>query len=174
MDVIYRKYQLQIISWIVISNKQVIILDVFYSETEGDLGCRLDNNLTSAVCSGRGQCVCSICECDKRAIREEVIFGKFCECDNFSCERHQGSLCGGSERGTCECGICRCLPGWTGSDCTCRVSNAACIHPDGQICSGHGECVCGACKCEDTPENLYSGKYCGKRPHISESMLQDK
>lgn len=32
-----------------------------------------------------------------------------------------------------------------------------CLTPDGQICSGHGECVCGQCKrCEDG----YSGQFC--------------
>ena len=138
-------------------------LDV-HSESERDRGCRPDNT-TLTDCSGRGQCVCGVCECDKRTNLEEIISGKYCECDNFSCERYQGLLCGGPERGTCECGRCRCNPGWTGDDCTCRSSNDTCIPPGGgEICSGHGTCICGACKSEETVENRYSGQYCDKCP----------
>lgn len=46
-------------------------------------------------------------------------------------------------------------------------STAGCYPPDvigGEICSGHGTCVCGACVCEDTQESRYSGKFCEKCP----------
>ena len=34
-----------------------------------------------------------------------------------------------------------------------------CLSPDGQICAGHGECVCGQCKrCDDG----YSGQFCSE------------
>lgn len=58
------------------------------------------------ICSGRGKCICGTCECDKRNNVEEIISGRYCECDNFSCERNQGLQCGGADRGTCECGHC--------------------------------------------------------------------
>lgn len=141
-----------------ISDEIVIILNV-HSDFGGDGGCRLD--ATSSDCSGRGVCVCNVCECNKQNNTDEVIWGRYCECDNFSCERHKGLLCGGPEHGICECGRCLCRLGWTGDDCTCRTSNDTCIPPDGgEICSGRGTCICGACKCQETGGNRYSGKYC--------------
>lgn len=138
-----------------------------HSESERNLGCRPDNT-TLADCSGKGQCVCGVCECDKRSNPEEVISGKYCECDNFSCERDQGLLCGGAEKGICECGSCNCKPGWMGDDCTCRASNATCIPPSGgEICSGHGDCKCGSCKCQETADGRYSGRFCEKCPTCS-------
>lgn len=112
----------------------ILIYHIFsvdvHSESERDSGCRADNT-TLTDCSGKGQCVCGVCECDKRNNPEEVISGKYCECDNFSCERDQGLLCGGPEHGICECGHCNCKPGWMGEDCTCRASNDTCMPPSG-------------------------------------------
>lgn len=133
------------------------ILNV-HSESERGQGCRPDD--TTIQCSGRGICIQGECECEKRANFEEIISGKYCECDNFSCDRFQGLICGGC--GTCECGICRCNAGWTGEDCTCRKSTDSCMPPEGgEVCSGHGQCVCGFCECDSTDEHQYSGKYCG-------------
>ncbi|XP_017489485.1 PREDICTED: integrin beta-PS-like isoform X2 [Rhagoletis zephyria] len=131
---------------------------------DNDLGCRPDNT-TQVDCTNRGTCLCGVCECEKRQNPEEIISGKFCECDNFSCERHKNLLCSGPDHGTCECNHCVCKPGWTGSACDCRASNDTCIPPNGgEICSGHGECECGVCKCKSTDEGRYSGKYCEKCP----------
>lgn len=127
-------------------------------------GCRPDNT-TLVDCSGRGACVCGQCECESRANPEERISGPFCECDNFSCDRHNGLLCAGPDHGTCVCGKCVCAPGWTGSACDCRASNDTCIPPGGgEICSGHGVCECGVCKCDEEEEGRYSGRYCDKCP----------
>uniref|UniRef100_U5EVW7 Integrin beta n=1 Tax=Corethrella appendiculata TaxID=1370023 RepID=U5EVW7_9DIPT len=138
-----------------------------HSESELNLGCRPDN--TSVIdCSGRGNCVCGICECDKRAHPDEVISGKYCECDNFSCDRHNDLVCSGPAQGTCQCGECICQPGWSGSACDCRSSNDTCIPPNGgEICSGHGDCVCGACACQVTEEGRFSGRFCEKCPTCS-------
>ena len=38
--------------------------------------------------------------------------GEFCECDNFSCDRHHGQLCSGPEHGECVCGQCVCNSEW--------------------------------------------------------------
>lgn len=37
----------------------------------------------------------------------------------------------------------------------------------GEICSGHGDCRCGSCKCEETSEGRYSGRFCEKCPTCS-------
>lgn len=36
-----------------------------------------------------------------------------------------------------------------------------------ELCSGHGNCECGICKCHETAEGRYSGKYCEKCPTCS-------
>ncbi|XP_072042217.1 integrin beta-2-like [Amphiura filiformis] len=104
-------------------------------------------------CHGRGQCFCGECICNKRLHPRELISGKYCECDNFSCDRHQGELCGGPGRGECECDAatgrskCRCKSGYAGSACGCRESTKYCETPSGLLCNGFGECKCGRCQC---------------------------
>jgi integrin beta 1 len=131
-----------------------------------DMMCRPDNT-TLIDCNGRGNCVCGQCDCTQRENPDEVYSGKFCECDNFSCDRHNGQLCAGPDHGLCECGECNCKPGWTGPSCDCRASNDTCIAPNSPadvVCSGHGTCKCGTCFCDVTDEARYSGKYCDKCP----------
>lgn len=50
----------------------------------------------------------------------QKIYGSFCECDNFSCERENGELCSG-DHGRCECGKCICNPDWSGTACQCST-----------------------------------------------------
>jgi len=138
----------------------------------GDLeaGCRPDNT-TSTVCNNRGDCICGKCECRERDNPEEQVTGKYCECDNFSCDRHNGLLCSGPDHGECVCGKCKCnsewdVPGYTA--CECRASNETCITPYGEhigkLCSGHGTCVCGECKCDEDANGQYSGQFCEDCP----------
>ncbi|ERL86541.1 hypothetical protein D910_03947, partial [Dendroctonus ponderosae] len=57
------------------------------------------NETCSAYCClGQGKCKCGKCECKSRPDKSELIYGKYCECDNFSCPQK----CSG--RGRCECG----------------------------------------------------------------------
>lgn len=134
------------------------------SEVSMSSQCRPDNK-TAIDCNGRGNCACGVCQCEKRPHPDEVISGKFCECDNFSCERHNGLLCSGIDNGKCDCGECKCEPGWTGPACDCRATNETCKPPNGgEICSGHGTCKCGLCKCDTTSEGRFSGRFCEKCP----------
>ncbi|XP_072388353.1 integrin beta-PS-like [Diabrotica undecimpunctata] len=122
---------------------------------------------SALLCSGRGQCVCNKCMCELRQNENERVYGEYCECDNFSCERHDGKPCGGVDHGRCNCGVCQCHDNWTGPNCACAKSNATCYAPgvtDGKICSGHGKCECGVCHCDVSDEGQYSGKFCDRCP----------
>lgn len=125
--------------------------------TDDDANCRLDNS--SQVCSGRGTCKCGTCVCKEREPPKEIT-GKYCDCDNFSCDKNKGVLCSGPTQGNCVCGICECLPGWTGDSCDCKNTIETCTSKEvTETCSGNGDCVCGVCQCK-IDENRYSGRYC--------------
>jgi integrin beta 1 len=88
-------------------------------ECEGDsnpAGC-LNPQSNTTVCSNRGNCICGYCFCEERVNQDEHIMGRYCECDDFSCDRLDGKLCGGPERGECFCNQCECKAGWTGRNC---------------------------------------------------------
>ncbi|KAK9980023.1 hypothetical protein ABG768_013423 [Culter alburnus] len=110
-----------------------------------DANCRMD--IDTDICSNNGDCVCGTCECKKRDNPEERYSGKFCECDNFNCDRFNNKLCGG--HGRCECRKCICDPNYTGSACDCSLDTSTCLASNKQICNGRGTCECGACKCSD-------------------------
>ncbi|XP_066947764.1 integrin beta-PS isoform X1 [Macrobrachium rosenbergii] len=131
--------------------------------TFDDSTCREPNS--SSICSGRGTCHCGVCQCNVRDNVDEVVDGKYCECTNFLCERHNGLLCAGPDHGECVCNKCDCKPGWKGPACTCEDSIDNCINPDGNtICSGNGVCECNQCKCNETEDGRYSGKWCEDCP----------
>ncbi|XP_043546548.1 integrin beta-1-like isoform X2 [Chiloscyllium plagiosum] len=121
--------------------------------------CRKDN--ASLVCSGNGDCICGECECKKRENPNEYISGKYCECDNFSCDRFNGLLCGGN--GICHCGKCECLPTFTGSACHCSIDMDSCKSPNGRICNNKGICECGQCRCTEG----FTGPTCEHCPTCS-------
>ncbi|CAH1183280.1 unnamed protein product [Phaedon cochleariae] len=116
---------------------------------------------STEICSGSGQCRCGKCECNTNpANKDEKIYGKYCQCDNYSCKKGENDLlCSG--RGDCDCSVCKnCQAGYTGDACQCEVSEARCTDPQtGAVCSGRGRCVCGRCEC-NMDENRYSGQYC--------------
>ncbi|XP_043480175.1 integrin beta-PS-like [Leptopilina heterotoma] len=126
------------------------------------------------ICSGRGTCKCGVCDCAKRANSREFFYGKYCECDNFSCKRNSAKLvCGG--RGKCECGTCNCFPGWTGDTCDCKETNRTCkpTEETNEICSGHGDCVCGKCHCHQKGNIRYSGQFCEDCPTCPEKLCEE-
>ncbi|XP_056277345.1 integrin beta-1-like isoform X2 [Pseudoliparis swirei] len=110
-----------------------------------DANCRKDNG--TDICSNNGDCVCGTCECRKRANPDEIHTGKYCECDNFNCDRSNNKLCGG--HGHCDCRKCICDANYTGSACDCSLETHTCLAKNGQICNGRGVCDCGSCKCTD-------------------------
>jgi len=120
--------------------------------------CKADNS-SDVLCSERGNCFCGVCECQTRANPAELFSGKYCECDNFSCDRIDNKICSGN--GECVCGQCACFTGWTGKACDCQTTNEACIPiGGGEVCSGSGICDCGTCRC--SPNSV--GKYCEDCP----------
>uniref|UniRef100_A0A669FA26 Integrin beta n=1 Tax=Oreochromis niloticus TaxID=8128 RepID=A0A669FA26_ORENI len=111
----------------------------------------------SAICSGRGDCVCGQCVCHSSDFGK--VWGKLCECDDFNCLRYKGELCSG--HGVCNCGFCQCAPDWQGENCNCSRRTDTCMSSVGLLCSGRGQCVCGACEC--TQPGAY-GATCDKCP----------
>uniref|UniRef100_A0A8C9T220 Integrin beta n=1 Tax=Scleropages formosus TaxID=113540 RepID=A0A8C9T220_SCLFO len=118
-----------------------------------DGNCRRDNG--SEICSNNGDCICGTCECKKRENPEERYSGKYCECDNFNCDRYDNKLCGG--HGRCECRVCICDANYTGSACDCPLDTTPCLAANQQICNGRGVCECGTCRCTDP---MYQGPTC--------------
>ncbi|XP_038607204.1 integrin beta-6 [Tachyglossus aculeatus] len=108
-------------------------------------------------CSGRGDCYCGQCVCHLSTYGR--IYGPYCECDNFSCVRHKGLICG--DNGDCDCGECRCKSGWTGEYCNCTTNTDSCVSEDGVLCNGRGDCVCGKCICTNPGA---SGNMCERCP----------
>ncbi|TRY89151.1 hypothetical protein DNTS_018073 [Danionella cerebrum] len=115
------------------------------SSEDLDRNCRRDNG--TDICSNNGECVCGACECKKRENPEERYSGKYCECDNFNCDRSNNKLCGG--HGRCECRACVCDANYTGSACDCSLDISTCLASNQQVCNGRGVCECGACHCTD-------------------------
>ncbi|XP_037065500.1 integrin beta-2-like protein isoform X2 [Peromyscus leucopus] len=116
------------------------------SSQELERRCRKYNG--STVCSGLGDCICGHCVCHAGDLPNNVIYGRYCECDNYNCERHDGQVCGGPQRGSCFCGQCSCKAGFEGSACQCRRSTEGCLNNNLVECSGHGRCHCNRCTCD--------------------------
>ncbi|XP_067404901.1 integrin beta-2 [Emydura macquarii macquarii] len=125
-------------------------------ELEGS--CRKDNS--SVVCSGLGDCVCGQCTCHTSDVPNKQIYGAFCECDNMNCEVYNSYLCGGEERGRCDCGVCKCNAGFEGSACQCMKSTDGCVNPKGNECSLRGRCQCNMCQCNSG----YQPPFCQECP----------
>ncbi|KAG8573529.1 hypothetical protein GDO81_012447 [Engystomops pustulosus] len=115
------------------------------SNEDMDAQCRKENS--SEICSNNGDCICGQCVCKKRDNPNEVYSGKFCDCDNFNCDRSNGQICGGN--GICKCRVCECFPNFSGSACDCSEDKSTCMASNGQLCNGRGVCECGRCKCTD-------------------------
>ncbi|XP_066442609.1 integrin beta-3-like [Eleutherodactylus coqui] len=125
-----------------------------YDPTQQD---RCTQSEKGSICSRRGECVCGQCVCHNNDFGK--VWGKFCECDDFSCLRFKGEMCSG--HGQCNCGDCICESDWTGDYCNCTTRTDMCMSSSGLLCSGRGQCVCGKCDC--TQPGSY-GDTCEKCP----------
>ncbi|XP_036377349.1 integrin beta-1-like [Megalops cyprinoides] len=133
-----------------------------------DANCRRDNG--TDICSNNGDCICGTCECKKRENPEERYSGKFCECDNFNCDRSNNKLCGG--HGRCECRVCICDANYTGSACDCSLDTTTCLASNKQICNGRGTCECGTCKCTDLKFQGPTCEICPTCPGVCAEHLE--
>ncbi|XP_060882237.1 integrin beta-3-like [Labrus mixtus] len=116
----------------------------------------------SLICNGKGNCLCGQCSCHSNDFGQ--VWGKYCECDDFSCLRFKGALC--SNHGKCSCGFCLCDSGWKGENCNCSTRIDTCWSSNGLQCSGRGYCECGVCQC--TQPGAY-GETCEKCPTCPDS-----
>ncbi|XP_037014078.2 integrin beta-2 [Artibeus jamaicensis] len=145
-------------------------------ELEGS--CRKDNS--SIICSGLGDCICGQCVCHRSDVPNKEIFGQFCECDNVNCERYNGKVCGGTDRGECRCGKCLCKPDYEGSACQCQKSEEGCRNLRGSVCSGRGQCICNTCQCDTGYQPLFCEEctvcpqFCSNSKSCAECLKFDK
>lgn len=125
-----------------------------------DNNCFKSGNITLAPeCSGSGECVCGVCQCQSRRS------GQFCQCNDAACPANKdGLVCSGN--GECRCEHCLCKQNYTGLACECTLANDYCVAAsltgteteaeEGKVCSGHGKCHCGRCFCDEG----YVGRHC--------------
>ncbi|XP_060075720.1 integrin beta-3-like [Ylistrum balloti] len=124
----------------------------------------------NSVCSGHGDCIDGICLCQSRGDDLHRFSGTYCECDDHSCPYFDDEVCGGDDRGWCECGTCRCNNGFTGDDCSCTTATDRCMADDGSICSGNGNCRCNECVCI----NGYGGQTCSDMKEVERKQTPSK
>ncbi|XP_035508431.1 integrin beta-1-B-like [Morone saxatilis] len=100
----------------------------------------------------------------------EVLLSPICEC---SCQKDmvpRSPSCSHGN-GTLKCGTCRCKEGRVGTLCECNqaesgkaIDSYLCRRDNAsEVCSGHGECVCGKCVCHKSskkPNHAYYGQFC--------------
>ncbi|XP_060805530.1 integrin beta pat-3 [Amyelois transitella] len=73
-----------------------------------------------------------------------------------------------NRNGALECGLCKCDNNWFGPQCNCtqdydKTDESTSCKRKGEdiVCSGNGDCICGACECHSHGSyQKYSGKYC--------------
>lgn len=67
-------------------------------------------------------------------------------------------------KGSLECGVCVCSPGYVGPHCECHESSLGTSSCKGSAeqssCSGRGDCYCGQCVCHPSPYGKVYGPRC--------------
>lgn len=106
---------------------------------------------------------------DKLEVQMELVCKCDCESEDIAEINKNSPLC--NYHGTFVCGTCSCYDKYYGKTCDCFTGNVTqtemeekCKAPGKElICSGRGECVCGACVCKPRRGNekeKYSGTWC--------------
>ncbi|PFX28360.1 Integrin beta-1 [Stylophora pistillata] len=90
--------------------------------------------------------VCSCdCEAEENLDPTGLIYGETCECNNLNCPKdpENEEICGGSERGVCDCGQCKCKENWSGPSCSCSKDLNGCTKDGSCIgnCEANRPCV---------------------------------
>ncbi|XP_067334038.1 integrin beta-3-like [Channa argus] len=100
----------------------------------------------------------------KDSLEVTVDFACGCECE---AKAQVNSPHCSTGNGTYECGVCQCQQGRLGPRCECSVEDYRpsddnnCIpKPDGPVCNGRGDCLCGQCSCHANDFGQVWGKYC--------------
>ncbi|CAE1243404.1 unnamed protein product [Acanthosepion pharaonis] len=89
---------------------------------------------STEICSNRGTCIRGRCQCYKTPHELDKKFtGRYCECDDYSCVRVNGKLCGGEEHGKCLCGKCLCRRRYTEPNCTDGTPVDRCTSSNGKL-----------------------------------------
>ncbi|XP_072236930.1 integrin beta-6 [Leuresthes tenuis] len=93
----------------------------------------------------------------------EVELESLCSCDCKQPLPGNSSQCT-EGRGTFQCGVCECQPGFLGAQCECNEESALlsnCLATnDSEICNGQGHCYCGQCVCHASNFGRIYGPNC--------------
>ncbi|MBN3306217.1 ITB6 protein, partial [Amia calva] len=93
----------------------------------------------------------------------EIDVEALCSCNCHKEPEFNSTTCT-EGRGTYECGMCICNPGYLGPHCECTEesvqTNNCKQEPEGETCSGLGECYCGQCVCQPSSFGRIYGAYC--------------
>uniref|UniRef100_A0A672SKA3 Integrin beta n=1 Tax=Sinocyclocheilus grahami TaxID=75366 RepID=A0A672SKA3_SINGR len=88
----------------------------------------------------------------------EIELESQCACDCHQTPEANSAYCSRG-RGTLECGVCVCDPGFVGTKCECTEGQEQ-ISDCAEKCSGLGECFCGQCVCHPSSFGRVYGPYC--------------
>ncbi|XP_037998479.1 integrin beta-6 isoform X2 [Motacilla alba alba] len=93
----------------------------------------------------------------------EMEIHPLCSCDCQAKAEEKSPKCS-QGKGSLECGVCVCSPGYVGPRCECHESSlgtSSCRGPAEQSsCSGRGDCYCGQCLCHPSPYGKVYGPRC--------------
>ncbi|XP_076460406.1 integrin beta pat-3-like [Babylonia areolata] len=130
--------------------------------------------VTSDVCKGQSGTVRRQVELATEGLNEKLTINLDVICD-CQCERPSFEVVNSENctdgNGTLVCGICSCNDGRYGRVCECneadissQLSLEKCrLGNDTDVCSGHGECICGQCECfpiANNPKETYTKQHC--------------
>ncbi|NXU60552.1 ITB6 protein, partial [Horornis vulcanius] len=93
----------------------------------------------------------------------EMEIHPLCSCNCQAQAEKQSPKCS-QGKGSLECGVCVCSPGYVGPRCECQESSlgaSSCRGPgEHSSCSGRGDCYCGQCLCHPSPYGKVYGPRC--------------